>query len=129
MGIGLGLVVSPKRARKKPFGPGVALDAKFPVENCCRIQLSHNYSACSYGTKIRSSSSNSTPDRVRALANMPSYKLYYFNVRASGEICRLAFSAANMEFEDYRVIIGSEEWPKLKECELNYLFYMQLQIY
>ena len=74
-----------------------------------------------YKNRIRSSSSNSSPDRVRALVNMPSYKLYYFNVRGKAEICRLAFSAANIEFEDIR--LSGEEWAKLKECELNSIPY------
>ena len=30
------------------------------------------------------------------------YKLYYFNVRAKGELIRLAFAAAGVEYEDIR---------------------------
>ena len=47
--------------------------------------------------------------------NMSGYKHYYFNVRARGEICRLAFAAANIEFEDVR--LQGEEWTKEKDCE------------
>ena len=43
---------------------------------------------------------------------MSGYKLYYFNVRARGEICRLAFVAANIEFEDVR--LQGDEWAKEK---------------
>ena len=43
---------------------------------------------------------------------MSGYKLYYFNIRARGEICRLAFAATNLEFEDIR--LQGEEWAKEK---------------
>jgi len=46
---------------------------------------------------------------------MSGYKHYYFNVRARGEICRLAFVAANIEFEDVR--LQGEEWTKEKVCK------------
>ena len=46
---------------------------------------------------------------------MSVYKLYYFNVRGRGEICRLAFTAANIEYEDIR--LDSEDWVKEKECK------------
>lgn len=49
---------------------------------------------------------------------MSSYKLYYFNVRAKGEICRFAFAAANIEFEDIR--LQGEEWTKEKACKFKY---------
>ncbi|XP_078384006.1 glutathione S-transferase-like [Oculina patagonica] len=43
---------------------------------------------------------------------MSGYKYYYFNVRAKGEIGRLAFAAANIEFEDIR--LNDEEWANEK---------------
>ena len=46
---------------------------------------------------------------------MPGYKLYYFNVRGRAEVCRLAFAAANIEYEDIR--LEPEEWAKEKACE------------
>ena len=46
---------------------------------------------------------------------MSVYKLYYFNVRGRGEICRLAFAAANIEYEDIR--LDGEDWVKEKECK------------
>jgi len=45
---------------------------------------------------------------------MSGYKHYYFNVRAKGEIGRLAFAATNTEFEDIR--LTGEEWAKEKAC-------------
>ena len=51
---------------------------------------------------------------------MPSYKLYYFKARGRAEICRLAFAAAKIGFEDCR--LDFEEWTKFKQCELNLLF-------
>ena len=50
---------------------------------------------------------------------MSVYKLYYFNVRGRGEICRLAFAAANIEYEDIR--LDSEDWVKEKECKWKIL--------
>ena len=48
---------------------------------------------------------------------MSGYKLYYFNIRGRGESCRLAFAAANIEFEDVRLPVGGEEWTKEKACK------------
>lgn len=50
---------------------------------------------------------------------MSGYKLYYFDVRGRGEIGRLAFAAANIEFEDIRFSVAGdrEEWLKEKACE------------
>lgn len=50
---------------------------------------------------------------------MSVYKLYYFNVRGRGEICRLAFEAANIEYEDIR--LDGEDWVKEKECKWKIL--------
>jgi len=46
---------------------------------------------------------------------MSGFKLYYFNGRGGAEICRLAFAAANIEYEDIR--LDGEEWAKEKACE------------
>ena len=46
---------------------------------------------------------------------MTGYKLYYFELRARGEICRLSFKAAKIDFEDIR--LNFEEWAKEKACE------------
>ena len=46
---------------------------------------------------------------------MSGFKLYYFNGRGVAEICRLAFAAANIEYEDIR--LDGEEWAKEKACE------------
>ena len=54
--------------------------------------------------------------KERKRRNMSGYKLYYFPVRAKGEIDRWAFSAAKIDFEDIRVNFG-EEWRKEKECK------------
>lgn len=43
---------------------------------------------------------------------MTGYKLYYFELRARGEICRLSFKAAKIDFEDIR--LNREEWIKEK---------------
>eukprot|EP00058_Branchiostoma_floridae_P024904 XP_002610394.1 hypothetical protein BRAFLDRAFT_209329 [Branchiostoma floridae] len=43
----------------------------------------------------------------------PKYKLTYFNARGRGEVPRLLFAAAGVEFEDVR--IEFEQWPALKE--------------
>lgn len=43
---------------------------------------------------------------------MSSYRLYYFNTRGRAELCRLAFAAAKLEYEDIR--LDSEQWAKEK---------------
>ena len=43
---------------------------------------------------------------------MSGFKLYYFNGRGRGEMCRLSFAAANIDFEDIR--LAGEEWAKEK---------------
>ncbi|XP_072050737.1 hematopoietic prostaglandin D synthase-like [Amphiura filiformis] len=45
---------------------------------------------------------------------MPTYKLIYFNSRARGEVARLLFTLAHVEFQDIRLEYGSEEWLKMK---------------
>ena len=51
---------------------------------------------------------------------MSGYKLHYFNSRGRAEICRLAFAAAKIEYEDIR--LNSEEWAKEKECEYKMVY-------
>ena len=46
---------------------------------------------------------------------MSGYKLHYFNVRAKGEVCRLSFALAHIDFEDVR--LDGEEWAKEKACK------------
>ena len=46
---------------------------------------------------------------------MSGYKFYYFNARGGGEICRLSFAAANIDFEDNR--LDGEAWAKEKSCK------------
>ena len=46
---------------------------------------------------------------------MSGYKLFYFTGRVGGEIVRLSFAAANIEFEDIR--LESETWAKEKACK------------
>lgn len=41
---------------------------------------------------------------------MPTYKYYYFDAKARGEIVRLIFNVAGVPFEDVR--IKGEDWPK-----------------
>lgn len=51
---------------------------------------------------------------------MPKYKLTYFDVYGRGELSRLIFAAAKVDFEDDRVTL--EEWPKRKaEMPFNQL--------
>jgi glutathione S-transferase len=43
---------------------------------------------------------------------MVHYKLYYFDLRGSGEIGRMIFHYANIPFDDSR--ISQDDWPKIK---------------
>ena len=43
---------------------------------------------------------------------MPKYKLTYFDLEARGELIRLIFAAAKVEYEDHRISL--DEWPKFK---------------
>ena len=52
------------------------------------------------------------------LQKMSGYKLYYFPVRARGEVCRLSFAAAKIDFEDVR--LNGEEWGKEKASEYRF---------
>lgn len=49
---------------------------------------------------------------------MPSYKLIYFNARGRGEMIRLIFAAAGVQYEDCRMT--KEEFLKLKEGTVYY---------
>lgn len=53
--------------------------------------------------------------RSKLQQKMSGYKLYYFNVRARGEVCRLSFAAANRDFEDVR--LNGDEWATEKACK------------
>lgn len=51
--------------------------------------------------------------------------LHYFNVRARGELVRLIFAAAGVEYDDHR--IEFDEWPELKaHAPLGQLPYLQV---
>ena len=50
---------------------------------------------------------------------MSGYKFYYFPGRGRGESSRLAFAAANIEFEDIR--LDGEAWAKEKACRFGWL--------
>ncbi len=41
---------------------------------------------------------------------MVNYKLIYFSLTGKGEIMRMMFALAGVEFEDYRITYG--DWPK-----------------
>ena len=43
---------------------------------------------------------------------MVHYKLIYFNLRGRGEIIRMVFKHAGVEYEDVR--FAKSEWPKIK---------------
>merc|ERR1712215_63191 len=49
-------------------------------------------------------------------SSMPSFTLFYFNVRGRGEIARLLFKYADVPYTDHRLPFPptGEEWPKLK---------------
>jgi len=49
---------------------------------------------------------------------MPSYKLTYFNGRGRGEVARLLFAVAGVEYEDHRVEM--QDWPALKPKTLPF---------
>ena len=48
---------------------------------------------------------------------MPTYKLYYFHARGFGEIIRLLFAQAGVEYEDIR--FEKEQWPAHKPSKLT----------
>lgn len=54
-------------------------------------------------------------------SNNPSFKLYYFNIRALAEPIRYLFAYGGIAYEDVRV--EREDWPKVKPSELQFQFY------
>ena len=52
------------------------------------------------------------PRKRLAIRAMPTYKLYYFNIKARAELARLIFAQAGVPYEDIR--IENEKWPELK---------------
>lgn len=52
---------------------------------------------------------------------MTSYKLYYFDVRGRGELCRLILHCAGVPFEDFCDIDYFKDWPTIKTSNLNIL--------
>ena len=59
-------------------------------------------------------------DKICSNKNLKKYRLIYFDVRGRGEIPRLLFHAADVNFEDTRVDPG-EEWKnkfKNRECAI-----------
>jgi hypothetical protein len=60
---------------------------------------------------------------------MPTYKLYYFDVRGNGDVPRMIFAHADVAYEDVRVTI--QQWPELKKgshFRLQYFNFQFLQI-
>ena len=54
---------------------------------------------------------------------MPSYKLYYFNLKGRAELTRLIFAAAGVEYTDVRV----SDWPASRdETPLGQLPYLEI---
>ena len=49
---------------------------------------------------------------------MPKYQLIYFNARALGEVARLLFAEAGVEYEDTR--LEFDEWLKMKPGEFHF---------
>ena len=50
-----------------------------------------------------------------SVADMASYKLFYFNARGGAEMTRFAFALGNIQYEDIR--LEPEQWAKEKACE------------
>jgi len=59
------------------------------------------------------------------VVNMTKFKLSYFDLYGRGELIRLVFAAAKVEFEDHR--FSFEEWPKIKpSLYLQYFLYKKI---
>ena len=58
---------------------------------------------------------------------MPVYKLTYFGIKSRGEIVRLAFAAAGVKFEDYRISPATylQDWPPIKASKSLAKFWIQ----
>ena len=50
---------------------------------------------------------------------MPSYKLYYFNLRGRAELARLIFAYAGVEYEDVR-FDRNTEWPTIYKNKMPF---------
>ena len=58
-------------------------------------------------------------DCLQAVNNikvMTNYRLTYFKLRGTGEIVRLVFAAAGVQYEDNRIEMS--QWPQLKSSKL-----------
>lgn len=53
-------------------------------------------------------------------SNNPTFKLYYFNIRALAEPIRYLFAYGKVAYEDVRV--EREDWAKLKLSEFKFQF-------
>ena len=60
---------------------------------------------------------------------MPKYTLKYFNAKGRGEVCRMIFALAEIEYEDHRYK-SSEWWKSIKESKhkLGVTFPRQIQV-
>jgi hypothetical protein len=56
---------------------------------------------------------------------MSQYKLTYFNLRARGELARLLFAAAGVEYEDIR--LEKAQWLELKPSKHRSLEFDKIQ--
>ena len=53
------------------------------------------------------------------VCRMPSYKLYYFNLRGRAELVRLIFAYAGVEYEDVR-FDRNTEWPTIYKNKMPF---------
>lgn len=74
------------------------------------------YDPESFSVIIRSPFITWTANTACCTADMPVYKLTYFGIKSRGEIIRLAFAAAGVEFEDFRISPATylQDWPPIK---------------
>ncbi|OQV25138.1 putative S-crystallin 3 [Hypsibius exemplaris] len=64
-------------------------------------------------SRIVSSQGPKTAPKPNLVTAAPSFRLYYFNIKARGEVIRLIFHAVGAKFDDVRVE-DSTGWAKLK---------------
>ena len=50
---------------------------------------------------------------------MPEYVLKYFNAKGRGEVCRIIFALADVEYEDHRYNT-SEWWSTIKQSTFSF---------